>query len=108
MSRLLGIVNPLIPTDDPQFDFKYWLWRANGIIPPAAEWDYERLTVATCPGADGNLLLAVTGPPTEKYRDGVFLRMHVNPELKPTAKLADTDANAPPPVDAWTPLEGMR
>lgn len=105
MSRLLGIVNPAI---DPAREDEYWLWRATGIIPPAAEWDYERLTVATCPVADGNLLLAVTGPPTEKYRDGVFLRMHVNPELQPTAKIADSNVSAPPPIELMEPLADMR
>lgn len=105
MSRLLGIVNPSV---DPADQESYWLWRATEIIPAAAEWDYERLTVASCPVADGNLLLAVTGPPTEKYRDGVFLRMNVSAALKPTAKIADSNAGLPPPVDTMQPLDAMR
>lgn len=105
MSRLLGIVNP---NADPADQDQYWIWRATEVIPAAAEWDYERLTVASCPAADGNLLMAVTGPPTERYRDGVFLKMLINPVLKPTAKVADTNVGAPPPIDSMTPLDSMR
>lgn len=86
MSRLLGIVNP---SADPADEHNYWIWHARRDIPAAAEWDYERLSVYSTPAPDGNVCVWVTGPPTEKQRDGVFLKMLVGAHLNPTPRTTD-------------------
>jgi hypothetical protein len=113
MSRLLGIVNPNVDPADP---FQYWIWQAMD-IPTAAEWDYERLNIYTTPAPDQNVCVWVTGPPTEKHRDGIFLKMYVGEYLKPTPR---TTADVIPPEvqssydtaaehrTAILPLAGMR
>jgi|SRR6185437_1583838 len=87
MSRLLGIVNP---DKTPEDEHNHWLWRADSnVIPAAAEWDYERLAIYSTPAPDGNVCVWVTGPPTERYRDGVFLKMFVSVALNPRPRTTD-------------------
>jgi Ni,Fe-hydrogenase III small subunit len=96
MSRLLGIVNPSVDPGDP---FNYWLWQAID-IPLASEWDYERLNVYTTPAPDSNVCVWVTGPPTEKYRDGVFLKLMVNSDHHPQPRIT-ADALAGDLKQSW-------
>lgn len=86
MSRLLGIVNSKA---DPADHFAYWLWRSD--VP----WDAEQITVEQS-AVDGNTQFRIMGPATPKNPDGIFLRMHINPQLNPEPLYtADRDAAAP-------------
>ena len=92
MSRLLGIVNPAKdPTTQP---LEYWLWESGGVLPALGNWDYERLQIYTTPAPDGNVCVWVMGEPSEKYRDGVYLKMHCNPELNPSPRITNSEQDA--------------
>lgn len=91
MSKLLGIVNPKA---DPADHFNYWLWRNDN-----CPWDAEQLNIEKMPVEGGNVQFRIIGPHTPKVPDGVFLKMQLNADLNPEAKIAGGEVSAPPPIE---------